>query len=502
MRNHFALLTVGAALLYGCSNPTHADLLAGGDELKYLIDKEQPPAGWETPAYDDSKWQRAIGSIGPLAPDGAGVMPAVLTRSSFDLGAQAATYKTLTVQLSVPGGFNAFVNGKPMVSAPDGKSATIVLPDGLVHESNNILAFEIHPPSTANEVTVQPLLNGQLDPAEAAVPHIARGPWLLQPRPDGISIQWETSAPVASQVVVDGKTFDGGNGAHHGVNVTGLNPSSSYSYHVVVNGEATSDANLVTAPAQGGERVKFVVYGDNRTDGDAHRLVADGILAEGPDFVVNTGDLVDSSSNGEWQTFFDIEYDLLRSVPIFPTLGNHEANSGGGGRFAELFPLGKAYDGRVYSADFGDVHLAVLDSNGNLGSQAGWLENDLTAAEARGAKHEFIIMHQGAFSGSNAIMHGSNEDAQEHIVPVAHRHPVDALFAGHDHFYERGADGNLTYFVSGGGGAPLAPCGKIAQTIIARSMHHYLVVEVQGPTVTFTAKDATGIAFDTQAVTR
>ena len=64
MRNHFALLVAGAAIASGCSNPTTADILSSGDEIKYLVDKDQPPAGWSAAAYDDSQWQRALGAIG------------------------------------------------------------------------------------------------------------------------------------------------------------------------------------------------------------------------------------------------------------------------------------------------------------------------------------------------------------------------------------------------------------------------------------------------------
>jgi hypothetical protein len=31
-------------------------------------------------------------------------------------------------------------------------------------------------------------------------------------------------------------------------------------------------------------------------------------------------------------------------------------------------------------------------------------------------------------------------------------HHVDAIIAGHDHYYERGHAGDLPYFVTGGGG--------------------------------------------------
>jgi hypothetical protein len=495
MRNRSALFLAIAAS--ACSAPTHVDVLAKTDDIKYLLDTGDPPPSWNAAKFDDASWLVAKGTIGPLVADATGVMPAVLTRSLFDLGAQASAYKSLTLALSVPGGYTAYVNGTPMVTATDGNSASLDLTDGLVHETGNTLALEIHPPGSANQLTVAPMMNGKLDPADAGKPHVVRGPWLLHPRTDGISVEWETSAPVASTLIIDGRTLDGGGGAHHHVRVDGLQPSSTYKYHVEVNGEASSEADLVTAPSAS-ERIRFVVYGDNRTDGDAHRLIADAIEKEGPDFLVNTGDLVDSSSNTEWQDFFDIEYGLLRKIPLFPALGNHEANSGGGGRFAELFPVAdqRVFSGKVYSADFGDVHLAVLDSNTDMAVEAKWLDGDLTKAEQNGAKHLFIAMHWGPFSGGQMLLHGSNDDARAQIVPVAHRHHVDAMFAGHDHFYERGADGDLAYFVCGGGGAPLEPAGAIAQTQVARSMHHYLVVDIQGAGVTFTAKDTSGAAFD------
>jgi hypothetical protein len=496
-------LAIGSAFVVGCSNTTTADLIGKGDAIRYLIDKTEP-AEWQQPRFDDSLWLKAAGVIGPLAADPAGVMAPVLTRSHFDLGARAQSYRSLVMRLDVPGTFTAFVNGVAMLTAPDSKSAVMELPPGLVHESNNTLAIALHPPADVSEVVVAPLLEGAVDESNPGPPHVVRGPWLVGPRPDGITIQWETSQPSSSQAVVDGKIFDGGSGTHHSARIDGLLPSHSYPYHVTVGEKKSPESELMTAPGERGERVKFVVYGDNRTNGDVHRLVAQGIDAEGPDFVLNTGDLVDVSSPREWQTFFDIEYDLLRHIPIFPTLGNHEESSGGSARFAELFPLGNnaLFEGKVYGYDFGDVHIAVLDSNGSLAQQAVWLEDDLKEAESRGARHSFIMMHHGPWSGGTTIMHGSNKDAQKYIVPVARRHNVSAMFAGHDHFYERGGDDGLIYFVAGGGGAPLHGVSKLPQTRVAHSRHHYLVVEVLGPSVTFTAKDPAGNAFDSHTFVR
>jgi 3',5'-cyclic AMP phosphodiesterase CpdA len=56
--------------------------------------------------------------------------------------------------------------------------------------------------------------------------------------------------------------------------------------------------------------------------------VVDPIVALDPDFVLHTGDLVaHGHSADEWETFFEIERELMAHVPLFPTLGNHEGNS-------------------------------------------------------------------------------------------------------------------------------------------------------------------------------
>ncbi|MFI5289115.1 MAG: hypothetical protein ACHQ17_05675, partial [Polyangia bacterium] len=60
----------------------------------------------------------------------------------------------------------------------------------------------------------------------------------------------------------------------------------------------------------------------------------------------------------------------------------------------------------------------------------------------------------------------------------------------------------LTYFVTGGGGAPLVAPGHIPETQAAESIHHYLVVDVAGPNATVTAKDSSGAPFDSVVLTR
>jgi hypothetical protein len=497
-----AFLTIALAAS-ACSAPTHYDLVAGSDSIKVMVAPDVMPAGWTQTTFNDSGWQTLNGPVGPLAPNPEGAMPAVLARRKFDLGPQGPGYHTLQLEVTTSAPWVAYLNGAQVAtgSGPSTAPVTVTVAAGL-QASGNALAIEIHPAPGTQTIDLKVTLEGQPDLSAAGQALLVKGPWLVSPTVSGATIVWETSAAAASTAVVDGKPYDGGAGTHHQAVVSDLAPSKAYPYHVEVNGQKSEEAQLTTA-AQPGERVRFVVYGDNRTDGDSHRRVVEAIEAEGPDFLVNTGDLVDASNDTEWADFFNIEYALIRHVPLFPTLGNHEATSGGGARFAELFPVtGRANPGgEVYGADFGDVHIAAIDSNGNLDQQAAWLDQDLSAAEARGAKHEFVFMHWGPWSSGTQLQHGSNSEARENIGRVAKAHNVDALFAGHDHFYERGQSDNLAYFVSGGGGAPLVSTGRIPETLAAKSTFHYIVVDVAGSTATVAAKDLSGTPFDSTTIT-
>jgi hypothetical protein len=494
-----SIVTAAALTTVGCSGGnTTRHLVSVGDEVRIAVGA---PAleqhNWAALAFSDSSWANKATAFFENV-DGS-TMPADITlRRVFDIGADYAKFRALSLAFDPGAPYDVYLNGTN-VGSGDGKTPLAInAPAGLLRAGGNVLGLAVHAVS-AGQVHIAPTLDGEADPTiQAATATVARGPWLLAPASDGVSIVWETDQPVASTAVVDGKSFDGGAGTHHVAKVTGLDASHAYPYHVDVAGVSTEAAEFTTAPADTSARVRFVVYGDNRTDGDAHRRVVDAIRNEGADFLINTGDMVASSNDAEWQTFFDIEYSLLARTPMFPSLGNHEENSGGGGRFAELFPLGTAdvFKGRVYSFDYGSIHVAVLDSNAWLGDQAPWLDADLTQAEEKGARHLFVVMHWGAFSGRKYLQHGSNTDAQAWIAPVARKHKVDALLAGHDHFYERGNSKGLRYFITGGGGAPLVDPGKADETDVTRKQFHYVSIDVVGGVAHAVAKDESGQQFD------
>jgi 3',5'-cyclic AMP phosphodiesterase CpdA len=150
----------------------------------------------------------------------------------------------------------------------------------------------------------------------------------------------------------------------------------------------------------------------------------------------------------------------------------------------------------------------MLDANAyEHEGQRAWLEADLAAARAAGARALFAVTHDGPYARA---LHGGNRYAAEHYVPVLARYGVTLLFSGHDHYYQRGRAGGIDYIVSGGGGAPLyrPRCGvrgkrrcKVDDGMLHAAVeHHYVMVTVSGRQVTACPKRLDGSPIEPCAV--
>ena len=78
------------------------------------------------------------------------------------------------------------------------------------------------------------------------------------------------------------------------------------------------------------------------------------------------------------------------------------------------------------------------------------------------------------------------------------------VLAGHDHHYERFKPVNgVTYVITGGGGRGVRELGAPApNSAFAEPVIHFVVVSVEGDTLTLHAIDATGREFDSTAIHR
>ena len=213
-----------------------------------------------------------------------------------------------------------------------------------------------------------------------------------------------------------------------------------------------------------------------------------------------------------WAEFFDVERALLASRPVAVAFGNHESlDSEYYDNLMSAPKLAGAPHPYYFSFDWGPAHVAVLDSfegkpdplragqRAGLVSdaQAKWLDDDSAAARVRGRKL-FVLSHQGAYShGAPMQAHGGSADVQKKIVPLLIKHEVLAIFAGHDHYYERGREGCVSYLVVGAGGAPMyLPDAKAAGVALAKKAPSYLAVTVTREGATGEARDSQGEVFD------
>jgi predicted phosphodiesterase len=274
--------------------------------------------------------------------------------------------------------------------------------------------------------------------------------------------------------------------------VANLAPGRAYCYRIVDDtGPLTAWATLALAPAPDPDRVdRFVVLGDVGRGNRAQRALARRIGHLPMDAILFVGDLAYySGTYAQFQSrFFDVYADLLRRVPAYAAIGNHDAETLNGRPFEDLFVF--PGNERWYSFDLGDVHFVVLDTTQIGAAQAAWLAADLARAERA---YTVILGHHPAYSGARR---GPSVAFQETFSPIIVRHRVPLVIAGHEHHYERHAVDGVVYIVSGGGGATLTPVTPTAVTQRWRVVHHFLTLDAGKDALVVKAIDIDGTTFD------
>jgi predicted phosphodiesterase len=273
----------------------------------------------------------------------------------------------------------------------------------------------------------------------------------------------------------------------HVVALAGLDPGSTYHYRVEGVGGLSPTGCFRIAPVGDDSRFSFAVVGDSGSGGKGQLAVAALLERLRPDLVLHTGDVVYPAGQERHydRRFFAPYRNLIKTVPLFPVLGNHDVRKGNGAAFLENFhpPLGSpGSTKRYYSFDWGNTHFVALDSelyHGDRGSnpeeQRDFLERDLATTRKR---WKVAFLHRSPYGSSR---HGGDEKVREDLEPLFVKHGADLVFSGHDHVYERTVPiTGVTYVVSGGGGRRLYPAGNGELTASSVSAHHAVVVRVSG----------------------
>lgn len=349
---------------------------------------------------------------------------------------------------------------------------------------------------------------------EAAGPagQITKGPCLLRVGRDRVALMWETDTkgpwrvsygqedyPRSTQEETASVTSvlqEGWKTAYiQKIWITDLQPGRTYSYRIVGPGTQSDVYEFHTVPAKTDE-VRFIVYGDSRTQPAIHRRLAEQMMKHDVDFIVNSGDLVlRGGDHAQWgPQFFEPLKGLMERIPIYIAKGNHEGNDGLYEKM--LVPPG---EGGNFGIDYGPLHYFCAD-NVSWGTDAGRLVLRM-ARDARESKAlwKFVGYHVPS------VDFGGHWSAwrQADVLPAFAGAGIDFVMTGHSHEYERfrpveppGEGNYVTYMVAGGGGAPLYEVEPTTYHAYARAVYHFCLFHIQGEVLTMDAIDPNGRTFD------
>ena len=234
---------------------------------------------------------------------------------------------------------------------------------------------------------------------------------------------------------------------------------------------------LIFAAAAGAGEFRFAVLGDSHFDNPEifERLVQEINLLR-PAFVIHTGNMIEGYTydpeqiRKEWECFKKQIAPL--TMPFYPVPGNRDiATTPLQAIFAEIWGKDKLY----YSFDYRGSHFIILNTDYNLNygtisaDQMTWAERDLEKNAA--AENIFVFMHRPLWRDG-----ASNWNT---FAALLKKYPnVRSVMAGHEHEYCFEEVDGLRCFI-------LNASGRMDYYAPAVGyFHHFLMVSVEGTTVT------------------
>ncbi len=260
---------------------------------------------------------------------------------------------------------------------------------------------------------------------------------------------------------------------HHKVELKNLKAGTTYSYRVGSKdlGYWSDVYTFTTAPD---ENAPFEVLLMSDIQGSAQKpyIAANAIMANveevfanGYDFIINCGDVVDNTRNWvQWEYF--LEGDLQKywaNTTFVVANGNHDKYSYEKPdkdkmdneyswldkeaimdeynylllHFGLSYPEQDDRTGAYYSFDYSGVHFTVLntndyDNNGLGKEQTEWLINDLSTTDK---EYKVVMMHKSIFSVGSHTNDAEIVAMRDQLSKIFAEQDVSLVLAGHDHTY-------------------------------------------------------------------
>ena len=543
------------------AGPLHAGavdpvLVPVGASWRYRVnrvDSQGPPPGWWVPEFDDSQWPEGRSGFGTGLGDEATVLErtnvvSACFRTRFMLE-DPTRVRWLVLRAGHQSGLAVWLNGQEVYrmglsQPPDVWNQTAPFSwrfytrevdlsayRGLLHTGTNVLAVQVH--SHTSQVAAL-FWSGELRA------NLTRGPLVQRVEPRRAWIAFRTPSPVPVRVrygpAGQGMPFassSAGEGTNHLIELGELQAGREWTYQVEVateTGWLGAPAETFRTPPESGS-LRFVVVGDSGAGTLPQLQVVSCLSTAAMDLILHTGDLVYPELSRELVDLrcFSVFGPLLRRVPLYPTMGNHDVyntlyRAPPGTPYLETFAVltnpvtGTAH---FYSFDWGDAHFVSLFVPGLLpypelrayalgadSPQLQWLEQDLARTDR---PWRIVFMHSPMFTSGGRRYDDLNTNGvpdrlelQTLLLPVLQRYGVQVAFFGHDHVYERFRPvGSLFMWTTGGGGYTLYSLTErdpLSERFETR--FHHLECELSRDRLRVVTRDRLGVVFDEAEVPR
>ena len=321
---------------------------------------------------------------------------------------------------------------------------------------------------------------------------------------------------------------------YHSAVFTGLEPDQIYVYRVGDGEDHWSEWIQFRTAKKGYAPTQFVYFGDAQNEVLDHwsRVIRMAYqTAPNASFVVHAGDLINSSHrDSEWAEWYKAGGFIHSQWTAIPVVGNHEFYPLEKGQPRQLSiqwrpqftlpiesKLPVELHETVYTVDYQDVRIIVLNSNHKLEEQTKYVERQLRRSKA---KWNIITCHHSVFSPAKGR---DFEFARENWKPLFDKYNVDLVLNGHDHTYARGhvptrsndtgANGSLgTVYVTSVSGPKqykldgeqiksYSAEGYIPATM-AEQTQFFQVITIEENKLTYVAYTALGEEYDRAVITK
>lgn len=305
--------------------------------------------------------------------------------------------------------------------------------------------------------------------ATAGSGSLTRGPYLQKACATSMTVCWRSNQGIPGRVryglspgELTNFTDEISATPDHEITLDGLSENTPYFYSIgsasdTLLGDGTT--TFTTPPLAGMvQDTRIWVLGDAGTGTTSQTSVRNAFYtwtgSTAPKLVLELGDnAYNTGLDSEFQAkVFDVYGSLMRRVPFWSCLGNHETAQASA--FVDTYPYFSIYafptaaecggvasgTEHYYSFDYANIHFISLDSmtadRSANGAMATWLADDLAGVTATWI---IAFFHHPPYTKGS---HNSDSETQliemrSNILPVLEQGGTDLVLSGHSHSYER-----------------------------------------------------------------